>query len=112
MFILNLANPLTLLLVILITALLIFLSQEIKKSWINGVMLFVYLVILIIQVIQAFIVPNPSDEEFLILTRSIIVDFILVAITFMAYLWVDDIESKELGKKSYNNSLEWFWKKI
>ncbi len=112
MYIIDVSNPLTLLLIIIVTGLLIFLSQEIKKSYINGLMLFVYLILLIMHVIQAFVLPNENEQILSILTKCIIIDFILVALTFFAYLWVDDIEAKELGKKSYDNSLDWFWKKV
>lgn len=112
MFVLDISNPLTLLLIILATGVLIFSSQEFKKSYINGIMLFVYLVVLVMHVIQAFAIPGQGQELQEILTKCIVIDFILVALTFFAYLWVDDIEAKELGKKSYDNSLDWFWKKV
>ena len=112
MFILDISNPITLLLIVLATALLIFLSQETKKSFINGIMLFVYLILLVMHVMQAFIMTDESAEVFTTLTRCIVIDFIFLALTFFSYLWVDDIEAKELGKKSYDNSLDWFWKKV
>ena len=46
------------------------------------------------------------------LFRCIGIDFVFIAITFFAYLWVDDIEVKVNGKKSIDNSLEWLWKKV
>ena len=112
MFILDISSPITLLLIILITGLLIFLAQEIKKSYINGIMLFGYLILLVMHVMQAFIMTDASAEVFTTLTRCIVIDFIFLALTFFSYLWVDDIEAKELGKKSYDNSLDWFWKKV
>ena len=47
-----------------------------------------------------------------ILSRCIVIDFIFVFISFFSYLWVDDIETKKLGKKSLDDSLDWFWKKV
>lgn len=46
------------------------------------------------------------------LSRCIAIDFVFILISFFAYLWVDDIETKKLGKKSIDNSLDWFWKKV
>ena len=86
MAIFNISNPLTLLLMLVATGLLIFLAQELKKSYISVIPLVFYLVLLIVHVIQL--------------------------ITFFAYLWVDDIEAKKLGKKSVDNSLDWFWKSV
>ena len=39
-------------------------------------------------------------------------DFVFVLITFFSYLWVDDIEARAIGKRSIDNSLDWFWKKV
>ena len=52
MFIFDLTNPLTLLLVVLATALLIFLGQEIKRSSVAVVPLISFLALLIVHVVQ------------------------------------------------------------
>lgn len=112
MIILNMSNPVTLLLMLSATVLLIFLAQEIKKSYISAITLFAYLIILITHVVQILTL----SEEFRILlptlSKCIAIDFVFVLITFFAYLWVDDIETRATGKKSIDNSLDWFWKKI
>ena len=46
------------------------------------------------------------------IARSIAVDFGFIFLSFVSYLWVDDLEAKSKGKKSIDNSLDWFWKKI
>ena len=51
MFILNVANPITLFLMILAVALLIFLGQEVKKSIAVAIPLFAFLILLIIEFI-------------------------------------------------------------
>lgn len=112
MVILNMADPLTLLLMLIATILLIFLSQEIKKSYISAITLFAYLVILIIHVIQMLTLSEEYRILLPTLSKCIAIDFIFVLITFFSYLWVDDIETKAFGKKSIDNSLDWFWKKI
>lgn len=111
-FLFDISNPFTLLLMLAATVLLIFLSQEIKKSYITAITLFVYLIILIIHVVQ--LVTLPAEARYLLTTLSkcLVIDFVFVLLTFLSYLWVDDIESKKFGKKSIDNSLDWFWKKI
>ena len=52
MFLFDISNPLTLILMLAVTVLLIFLSQEVKKSYISAIMLFAYLIILIVHVAQ------------------------------------------------------------
>ncbi len=112
MFIFDISNPLTLLLMLAVTVLLIFLSQELKKSYIGAIMLFAYLIILIVHVAQIATLSEEFRYLLSTLSRCIVIDFIFVLITFFSYLWVDDIETKVNGKKSYDNSLEWFWKKV
>ena len=112
MFVFDISNPLTLLLMLAATVLLIFLAQEIKKSYIGAITLFTYLIILIIHVAQIATLSEEFRYMLTTLSRCITIDFIFVLITFFAYLWVDDIEARELGKKSIDNSLDWFWKKV
>ena len=106
MFVLDITNPLTLLLVVLATALLVFLGQEVKKSTIVMLPLGAFLIMLIIHVVQV----STLSEEFLY--RCIALDFIFIFVTFFSYLWVDDIEAKKNNIKSIDNSLDWFWKEI
>lgn len=112
MFIFDISNPLTLLLMLAATVLLVFLSQEIKKSYISAITLFTYIVILIIHVAQVATLSEEFRYMLSTLSRCIAIDFIFILISFFSYLWVDDIEAKVSGKKSVDNSLEWFWKKI
>ena len=112
MFILNIANPVTLFLTVLAVGLLVFLGQEVKKSVAVAIPLFVFLVLLIMHVVQIATLP----AEFAIYTgtlyRCIALDFLFILITFFSYLWVDDIEAKANNKKSIDNSLDWFWKEV
>ncbi len=112
MFIFDISNPLTLILMLAATVLLIFLAQEIKKSYIAAILLFAYLVVLIMHVAQMATLPEEFRYMLSILSRCIAIDFIFILITFFSYLWVDDIEAKAEGKKSIDSSLDWFWKKI
>ena len=112
MFILNIANPITLLLIILAVGLLIFLGQEVKKSIAVAIPLFVLLILLIVHVAQ--IATLSTDLAYLAPTlyKCIALDLLFILITFFAYLWVDDIEAKANNIKSIDNSLDWFWKEI
>ena len=112
MFIFDISNPLTLLLMLAATVLLIFLSQEIKKSYIAAIVLFAYLIILIMHVAQIATLSEEYRQFLTTLSRCIAIDFIFVLITFFSYLWVDDIEAKAEGKKSIDSSLDWFWREV
>ena len=112
MFIFDISNPLTLILMLAATVLLIFLAQEIKKSYVAAIMLFAYLIILVVHVAQIATLSEEFRYMITTLSRCIAIDFVFVLITFFSYLWVDDIEAKVSGKKSIDNSLDWFWKKV
>ena len=112
MFVFDISNPLTLLLMLAATVLLIFLSQEVKKSLIGAVVLFIYLILLIVHVAQVATLSEEYRYLLSTLSRCIVIDFIFVFISFFSYLWVDDIETKATGKKSLDNSLDWFWRKV
>ncbi len=112
MFIFDISNPITLLLMLAATVLLIFLAQELKKSMIAAIPLFIYLILLIVHVAQVATLSEEYRYMISTFSRCIIIDFVFVFISFFAYLWVDDIETKALGKKSLDNSLDWFWRKV
>ena len=108
----DISNPLTLLLMLAVTVLLIFLAKEINRSAVSGIVLFGYLIILIVHVAQLTTLSEEYRYMVSTLTRCLAIDFVFVLISFFAYLWVDDVEAKVKGKKSYSNSLDWFWKKV
>ncbi len=112
MFILDITNPLTLLLSVLAVSLLIFLGKEVKKSFPTAIPLFAFLILLIIHAVQ--IATLSADYQYISTTlyRCIAVDLGFILITFFAYLWVDDIEAKANNIKSIDNSLDWFWKEV
>ncbi len=112
MFVFNITNPLTLILLLVATVLLIFLGQEIKKSYVTLIPLTTYLLLLIWHVAQMVTVSEEFRYLLTTISRCVAIDFVFVLITFFGYLWVDDIEAKTMNKRSIDNSLDWFWKKV
>ena len=112
MFIFNVSNAITLLLLLAATVLLIFLAQELKKSYIVGIALIFYLVLVVMHVFQLVTLTETYAYLSSTLSWCVLVDFVFIAITFFAFLWVDDIEAKAFNKKSIDNSLDWFWKEL
>lgn len=110
MFMFNIANPITLILMLAITLILIYLGKETKKGYIVAIALFVFLALLILHVVQ-ILTPEYADYK-ATLSNCLAVDFTMILLSFLSYLWIDDIESKEGKKKSIDNSLDWFWNKI
>ena len=91
MFLLDMSNPLTLLLMLFATVLLIFLAMHVAQF-----------------------TTLSEDLRYMseTLSRCIAIDFVFILISFFSYLWVDDIEAKAKNKKSIDNSLDWFWKNV
>ncbi len=113
MFLINISEPITLLLLTVATILLIFLGKEVKKPYIPAFALFAYLLLVVMHSIQlANLTEELHDVYYNVLIRCISIDCIMIFVSFFAYLWVDDIASKFYKKKSLDNSLDWFWNKI
>ena len=113
MFVVNISEPITLLLLTIATVLLIFLGKEVKKSYIPAFALFAYLLLVVMHSVQlANLTEEFREVYYHLLIRCIAIDCIMIFISFFAYLWVDDIASKFYKKKSIDNSLDWFWNKV
>lgn len=112
MLLFNLTDPLTLLLVVIATALLVFLGQEIKRSSVAIIPLIAFLGLLIMHLVQ--VTTLTEELKFLATTlyKCLAIDFLFILTTFFTYLWVDDLEAKKNNIKSIDNSLDWFWKEI
>ena len=39
-------------------------------------------------------------------------DLIYMLLSFISYLWIDDVIAKKKKLKSYDDSLSWFWNKL
>ncbi len=113
MFIVDVTNPLTLLLLLTATVLLIFLGKETKKPFAPAISLAIFLILVVMHSVQLAILPDVNVEEtYSTLLGCITVDLVMIFVTFFGYLWVDDIACKFYKKKSIDNSLDWFWNKV
>ncbi len=105
-------NTVTILLALILFVLVLFLGKESHKSAIPAMMLFIFLALLVGHTIELMIIPNMVEATHYVLTRSILVDFIFIFLSFISYLWIDDIQAKVEKKKSIDDSLSWFWAKV
>lgn len=108
----NFTNPITILLALILFILVLFLGKETHKSAIAAVMLFAFLAILVGHTVELMVIKNIAEDVYISLTRSIVVDFVFIFLSFISYLWIDDIQAKVEKKKSIDNSLDWFWSKV
>ena len=110
--IINFANPAITLVALILFLLVLYLGKETKKAWIVGIFLFAFLGILTGHTIEFSILNNDIDANISIILISAIVDFIFILLSFISYLWIDHQETETGKKKSIDNSLDWFWKKV
>ena len=110
MYVLDLTNPLVLLAALMVYAFLMILGKEYKKSALPAISLFIFLTTLIIYGVQMFTSNNADTNK--LLASCIGYNSVLVFLSYISYLWVDDMESKAKNKKSIDNSLDWFWNKV
>lgn len=108
----NFTNTITLLLALILFILVLFLGKESKKSELPAMMLFIFLMLLVGHTIEIGVTANITEQLQYELSRSILVDFIFIFLSFISYLWIDEIQAKIENKKSIDNSLDWFWKKV
>lgn len=108
----NFTNPVTLLIATLLFVLVLILSKETKKSAIIAVLLFVFVGLLVAHTIQLTTGTDVTEEVRSNLIFTMVIDLVFILISFIGYLWIDDIEAKYKKKKSIDNSLDWFWQKI
>lgn len=110
--IINFTNPLAILLGVILFLLVLYLGRETKKAWVVGIMLFVFLGLLIGHSIEFATIAKNDPLVYKAVLTSATMDFIFIFLSFISYLWVDDIEAKMGKKKSIDNSLDWFWNKV
>lgn len=110
--VIDLTNPLTIVLCLISIICAIYLGHEIKKAVVPAIALLISIVLLIIHTLQLFVFGESYVGFEHVLSVSMIYDFGFVLVTYISYLWIDDIEAKHRNKKSIDNSLDWFWSKI
>ena len=112
MYIFNVSNPITLILMLAMTLILIFLGKETKKGYLTAISLLVFLILLIWHVGQLVTITPEFEEVKSILTSCLIIDFVMILLSFLSYIWVDELESRTgKKKKTFDAGLDWFWGK-
>ncbi|MCI8362654.1 MAG: hypothetical protein HFJ41_06000 [Clostridia bacterium] len=106
----NFTEPLAILTALALFVLVLFLGRETKKSIFLAIMLGIFLLIIAGHTIEFSIVDQIEIQN--IYARCITIDFVFILLSFMSYLWIDDIEAKSGKKKSIDDSLNWFWSKV
>jgi hypothetical protein len=96
----------------IITALLVLLGRKIERPIIPGIMTIAYLLFLIYHSVVLNSLTVERQDLIAVEYHYLAAGFILLLLCFIAFLWIDDIVAKKNNKKSYDDSLSWFWDKI
>lgn len=108
----NFTNPTAILIGVILFLLVLYLARETKKAWIIGIMLFAFLGLLVGHTVEFATVAKENEEIYNAVLASATMDLVFIFLSFITYLWIDDIEAKAGKKKSIDNSLDWFWNKV
>lgn len=95
-----------------ITVLLIILGRKLELSVLPGIATIENLVFLVYHSLKLDSIADGNSLFTSMEYNYLLVGFALLLISFIAFLWVDDIVAKKKNKKSYDDSLSWFWDKI
>lgn len=108
---LNTSNPIIVLFYTTIAVAIIIIAKKNEISALPGGLLAFSIIILLIHVTK---LDTPDLPEYIVseLYFCIAYDFILLLLSFISFLWIDDIIAKKKKLKSYDESLDWFWDKL
>ncbi len=112
MYFFDVSTPIAIIGALILALLFLLLGKERKEGAIVAIYLGAFVALLVIHTVQLITLPEQYLHNASTLGRCITVDFVFVLLSYISYLWVDDIETKYKNKKSIDNSLEWFWKKV
>lgn len=102
-------EPVTLLIVTLLTVLLILIGRKLEEPILPGLVVLYSILLLVYHSVNL----NRIDSIIGInVYFSIAIDLIFLFLGFISYLWIDDISAKKRNKKSYSEALSWFWDKL
>ena len=110
--IINFSQPFSIFVGVVLFVLVLYLAKTNKKAWVTGTMLFTFVALLICHTVEFVLISQQSQEVYKAIITSASVDLLFIFLSFISYLWVDDIEAKDGKRKSIDNSLDWFWNKV
>ena len=109
---LNTANYVPLLIITFSTAGMIAIGRKFVKPSIPALLVIVHLCLLVYHSVTLDNTTPDMQYKITKLYFCLALDFTWILMSFLGYLWIDDIKAKLLNKKSYDDSLSWFWNKL
>lgn len=87
-------------------------AKKVDKPIFAALLIIANLVLLVYHSHVLNSIPSELVEAISDVYLCIAMDFLWLLISFLAYLWIDDVTARKFNKKSYDNSLSWFWEKL
>lgn len=109
---LNTANRIEIVIITLATVGVIALGRKTEKAVFPGVLIIVNLVLLLYHSYILNSISSLFENQISQIYLCLAMDFLWLLISFLGYLWIDDIVAIKFNKKSYDNSMSWFWNKL
>lgn len=98
--------------VTLIMVLVIVFARKIENTILPSFLILLNLALLVYHTYIVNYLPVGLEDAISRVYMYIATDFLWILISFLAYLWIDDISARKFNKKSYDNSISWFWDKL
>lgn len=87
-------------------------AKKIDQPLIAAILIVANLALLIYHSAVLNSIPPELEDAISEVYTYIAMDFLWLLISFLAYLWIDDVAARKFNRKSYDNSLSWFWEKL
>lgn len=98
--------------VTLVTVGVIAFARKVEKPFFTAILIAINLGLLIYHTYVLQSLQSDLQEAISQVYVFIAMDFLWLLMSFLGYLWIDDITATKFHKKSYDNSLSWFWDKL
>lgn len=108
----NTSSTVLILVITLATVGVIVLGRKTEKALFPGILILVNLALLMYHSYVLNNLPQFMETQIAQVYLCLAMDFLWLLISFLGYLWIDDRVAIKFNKKSYDNSLSWFWDKL
>lgn len=109
---LNTSNHIEIIIITLATVGIITLARKTEKPFFMAGLIILHLAMLLYHSYVLNRLPAIYEEQISNVYLCLAMDFLWLLLSFLGYLWIDDIRGIKLNKKNYDNSMAWFWNKI
>lgn len=106
------ANYLQIFIITFATVGVIALARKAEIATLPGILIIVNLGLLLYHSFVLNSVAQSLTEQISHLYLCLAMDFLWLLLSFLGYLWIDDIAAIKFHKKNYDNSFAWFWDKL